>query len=67
VRAWVVYGECGDYYCEGYHVIAVTSSEERAHDLAARATDPERSYKRFYETAVEEIEVDALLESLSHA
>jgi hypothetical protein len=67
VTAWIVYGECGDYYCEGNHVIAVTSSEERARELAARAADPERSSKRFYETAVEEIEVDALLEALSYA
>ena len=34
---WLLTGDCGDYYCEGLHPLAIASSRERAEELKAEA------------------------------
>lgn len=67
---WLVVADCGDYYCEGAHVVAVAASEEDAVRLRAeadaathhyRSHGPDgRRYKTFAETSVERVPLDVL-------
>jgi len=74
---WLVTGNCcGDYYCEGEHVLAVASTEADADALRASAESATwanrfgQSGPRWTDVTVERVEVDVLRDeakSISYA
>lgn len=66
---WLVTADCGDYYCEGEHVIGVATTEaeaERVKAEAEAATWGNRygaSGKRWNDVSVAQVQTDALFES----
>lgn len=42
MKVWLVMGNCGDYYCDGMHVLAVSDNELGAKLLSAAATKKPR-------------------------
>lgn len=65
-HVWLVVGDCGDYYCEGNHVLAVATTEAEAVRIrteAEAATWTNRygsSGKRWAEVGIETLPVDEL-------
>lgn len=66
VTVWLVTGECGDYYCEGVHVLAVATTEADAERLKVEAeaatwtNKAGTSGRRWSEVDVETAPLDAL-------
>lgn len=48
---YIVTGDCGDYYCDSDHVLAVAATEPEAQELAAAA----RELPRFRDTKWQEV------------
>lgn len=68
MNVYVVEGNCGDYYCEGVHVIGIYTSErlaELAREAASKAVhiymnheEPRKQFKTWYEVEVRTYTVD---------
>lgn len=66
-EVWIVQGNCGDYYCDGNHVIGVYESEKEANEaamIAERSThsyashaEPRSPFRTWTETDVNKITV----------
>lgn len=65
---WLVTANCGDYYCEGVHVVAVARSAEEAETLKAEAEEATwtnsagSSGKRWSDVEIEEVQTSELRE-----
>lgn len=53
MKVWLIKGNCGDYYCEAEHVVAIASSYDQVPRLAKEAQQltiprpPHAPYKMF--------------------
>lgn len=65
---WVVEGNCGDYYCEGNHVIGIYTTARKAEEAAGVARtavhsysshpEPRRSFSTWSEVSVSRVTLD---------
>jgi hypothetical protein len=68
VRLFVVTGDCGDYYCEALHLIAVCSSLWRAEEIKRGCDQREiTKYKGdplawWSDTEIDEVDLDAVIQ-----